>query len=180
MKKLLFISILLLVISCVPTKTIIKEDSTIQAKFTEVNNQLGVYNAKLDEVSKSIKSTQDRVTELLNENISYEEQKFDSLGRLISVIKQNTNRTNNKEVDTQINETSETVLTLNQVDSIIQSQISKLEYERVVVQEKIVTIGLNFLQKLFIILGIIFIVLLALFVIYKIFKPKIPFINKFL
>jgi len=73
--------------------------------------------------------TKEQIAEWLNENIDYEEQKYDSLGRLISTIKQTTNRnggsTTVKQGDTYIYEG----VTVQQVDSIVSAQMKRLRSE---------------------------------------------------
>jgi hypothetical protein len=73
--------------------------------------------------------TKEQIAEWLNENVNYEEQKYDSLGRLISTIKQTASRnggtTTVKQGDTYVYEG----VTVRQVDSIVSAQMKRLRSE---------------------------------------------------
>ena len=79
--------------------------------------------------TETMSKTKEQIAEWLNENVNYEEQKYDSLGRLISTIKQTTSRnggtTTVKQGDTYVYEG----VTVQQVDSIVSEQMKQLRSE---------------------------------------------------
>ena len=60
--------------------------------YSEITNELKTQRTQLDKVTETMSKTKEQIAEWLNENIDYEEQKYDSLGRLISSIRQTTSR----------------------------------------------------------------------------------------
>ena len=84
---------------------------------------------QLDKVTETMSKTKEQIAEWLNENVNYEEQRYDSLGRLISTIKQTTSRnsgtTTVKQGDTYVYEG----VTVQQVDSIVSEQMKRLKSE---------------------------------------------------
>ena len=97
--------------------------------YSEITDELKTQKMQLDKVTETMSKTKEQIAEWLNENIDYEEQKYDSLGRLISSIKQTTSRnggtTTVKQGDTYVYEG----VTVQQVDSIVSAQMKQLRAE---------------------------------------------------
>ena len=108
------------------------EIKSFKADYSEITDELRTQHTQLDAVTEAISSTKEQLAEWENENITYEEQKYDSLGRLISTIKQTTNRNGGstvvKQGDTYVYEG----VTVQQVDSIVSVQMKQLRSELVV------------------------------------------------
>ena len=100
-----------------------------KADYSEITNELKTQRTQLDKVTETMSKTKEQIAEWLNENVNYEEQKYDSLGRLIGTIKQTTSRnggtTTVKQGDTYIYEG----VTVQQVDSIVSVQMKQLRSE---------------------------------------------------
>ena len=137
MKNIIIHNILLMLIvisvfGCTPTKRTASTEIKEKADYSEITNELRTQRTQLDKVTETMSKTKEQIAEWLNENVNYEEQKYDSLGRLISTIKQTTNRnggtTTVKQGDTYIYEG----VTVQQVDSIVSEQMKRLRSELMV------------------------------------------------
>lgn len=134
MKDLIIHNILLMlivisVLGCTPVKRTASTEIRTKADYSEITNELKTQRTQLDKVTETMSKTKEQIAEWLNENVNYEEQKYDSLGRLISTIKQTTSRnggtTTVKQGDTYIYEG----VTVQQVDSIVSEQMKRLRSE---------------------------------------------------
>lgn len=134
MKDLIIHNILLMlivisVLGCTPVKRTASTEIKTKADYSEITNELKTQRTQLDKITETMSKTKEQIAEWLNENIDYEEQKYDSLGRLISTIKQTTSRnggtTTVKQGDTYIYEG----VTVQQVDSIVFAQMKRLKTE---------------------------------------------------
>lgn len=116
-------------IGCTPMKRTASTEIKEKADYSEITNELKTQRTQLDKVTETMSKTKEQIAEWLNENIDYEEQKYDSLGRLIGTIKQTTSRnggtTTVKQGDTYIYEG----VTVRQVDSIVSAQMKRLRSE---------------------------------------------------
>lgn len=117
------------IMGCTPMKRTASTETKEKADFSEITNELKTQRTQLDKVTETMSKTKEQIVEWLNENIDYEEQKYDSLGRLISSIKQTTSRNGGtnvvKQGDTYIYEG----VTVQQVDSIVSAQMKRLRSE---------------------------------------------------
>jgi len=117
------------VMGCTPMKRTASTEVKEKADYSEITNELKTQRVQLDKVTETMSKTKEQIAEWLNENIDYEEQKYDSLGRLISTIKQTTSRNGGtnvvKQGDTYIYEG----VTVQQVDSIVSAQMKQLRSE---------------------------------------------------
>ena len=127
--NILLMLIVILVLGCTPTKRTASTEIKTKADYSEITNELKTQRTQLDKVTETMSKTKEQIAEWLNENVNYEEQKYDSLGRLISTIKQTTSRnggtTTVKQGDTYIYEG----VTVQQVDSIVSEQMKRLRSE---------------------------------------------------
>ena len=133
MKHLIIHNILLLIVisvlGCTSTKRTASTEIKSKADYSEITDELRTQRTQLNKVTETMSKTKEQIAEWLNENVNYEEQKYDSLGRLISTIKQTTSRnggtTTVKQGDTYIYEG----VTVQQVDSIVSAQMKRLRAE---------------------------------------------------
>lgn len=137
MRSIIFHNILLIFIwvcitlqvGCTPVKRMASTQIKEKADYSEITNELKTQRTQLDKVTETMNKTKEQIAEWLNENIDYEEQKYDSLGRLISTIKQTTSRNGGtnvvKQGDTYVYEG----VTVQQVDSIVSAQMKQLRSE---------------------------------------------------
>ena len=127
--NLLIFILVSVVVGCTPIKRTSSTEIKEKADYSEITNELKTQRAQLDKVTETMSKTKEQIAEWLNENIDYEEQKYDSLGRLISTIKQTTSRnggtTTVKQGDTYVYEG----VTVRQVDSIVSAQMKRLRSE---------------------------------------------------
>ena len=127
--NLLIFILISVAVGCTPIKRTASTETKEKADYSEITNELKTQRTQLDKVTEAISKTKEQIAEWLNENIDYEEQKYDSLGRLISSIKQTTTRnggtTTVKQGDTYIYEG----VTVQQVDSIVSAQMKQLRSE---------------------------------------------------
>lgn len=138
MRQTAFHNIFLLIYICISVlagctvKRKAQTEIKSKADYSEITDELRTQHTQLDAVTEAISSTKEQLAEWKNENINYEEQKYDSLGRLISTIKQTTNRNGGstvvKQGDTYVYEG----VTVQQVDSIVSAQMQQLQSELVV------------------------------------------------
>ena len=117
------------IMGCTPMKRTASTEVKEKTDYSEITNELKTQRTQLDKVTETMSKTKEQIAEWLNENVNYEEQKYDSLGRLISTIKQTTNRNGGtnvvKQGDTYIYEG----VTVQQVDSIVSAQMKRLRSE---------------------------------------------------
>lgn len=174
MKHLIIHNILpmLIVISvfgCTPTKRTASTEIKSKTDYSEITNELKTQRTQLDKVTETMSKTKEQIAEWLNENVNYEEQKYDSLGRLISTIKQTTSRNGGtnvvKQGDTYIYEG----VTVQQVDSIVSAQMKRLRSElEAKGTEKKEPQRISTLGYILALVKLILIVLVVSFVIYNI------------
>ncbi len=86
---------------------------------------------------RSVSELRETMAEWLNENIDYEEQRYDSLGRLISNIRQTTNRAGGKSVSKTDSQSVYVGLTAEQVDSLLSVRLSAMKAD-LLTKEKVV------------------------------------------
>lgn len=127
--NLLIFILVSVAVGCTPIKRTASTETKEKADYSEITNELKTQRTQLDKVTETMSKTKEQIAEWLNENIDYEEQKYDSLGRLIGSIKQTTNRNGGtnvvKQGDTYIYEG----VTVQQVDSIVSAQMKQLRSE---------------------------------------------------
>ena len=157
------------IMGCTPMKRTASTEIKEKADYSEITNELKTQRTQLDKVTETMSKTKEQIAEWLNENIDYEEQKYDSLGRLISTIKQTTSRNGGtnvvKQGDTYIYEG----VTVQQVDSIVSAQMKRLRSEleaKVTKEEEPQPIGVFGCIMIFIMLALV--VFLIIFGIYSI------------
>lgn len=125
----LLIFILVSVVMGCTVKRTTQTETKSKVDYSEITNELKTQRTQLDKVTETMNKTKEQIAEWLNENIDYEEQKYDSLGRLISTIKQTTSRNGGtnvvKQGDTYIYEG----VTVQQIDSIVSAQMKRLRSE---------------------------------------------------
>ena len=128
----LLIFILVSVVMGCTVKRTTQTETKSKVDYSEITNELNTQRTQLDKVTETMSKTKEQIAEWLNENVNYEEQKYDSLGRLISTIKQITSRnggtTTVKQGDTYVYEG----VTVRQVDSIVSEQMKRLRSELMV------------------------------------------------
>ena len=133
MRKICFtinvLAVILLLYGCVPTKKTTRTQIEARTDFSEITDELRTQRTKLDAVTEAMSSTKEQLAEWMNESIGYREQKFDSLGRLISVIEQTTTRNGGKEVAKQGDTYVYQSITIQQIDSIVSEQMKLLKSE---------------------------------------------------
>lgn len=120
------------IMGCTPMKRTASTEVKEKTDYSEITNELKTQRTQLDKVTETMSKTKEQIAEWLNENVNYEEQKYDSLGRLINTIRQTTSRnggtTTVKQGDTYVYEG----VTVQQVDSIVSEQMKRLRSELMV------------------------------------------------
>ena len=156
--NLLIFILVSVVVGCTPIKRTSSTEIKEKADYSEITNELRTQRAQLDKVTETMSKTKEQIAEWLNENIDYEEQKYDSLGRLIGSIKQTTSRNGGtnvvKQGDTYIYEG----VTVQQVDSIVSAQMKQLRSEleaRVTKEEEPQPIGVFGYIMIFVMLALV-------------------------
>ena len=146
------------VMGCTPMKRTASTEVKEKADYSEITNELKTQRTQLDKVTETMSSTKEQLAEWMNESIGYREQKFDSLGRLISVIEQTTTRNGGtnvvKQGDTYIYEG----VTVQQVDSIVSAQMKRLRSEleaKATKEEEPQSIGVVGYIMIFVILALV-------------------------
>lgn len=157
------------VMGCTPVKRTSSTEIKQKVDYSEITNELKTQRSQLDKVTETMSKTKEQIAEWLNENVNYEEQKYDSLGRLISTIKQTTNRNGGstvvKQGDTYVYEG----VTVRQVDSIVSAQMKRLRTELTAKStEKEEPQRINTLGYILALVKLTLIVLVVAFVIYNI------------
>ena len=127
--NLLIFILVSVVMGCTPVKRTSSTEIKSKVDYSEITDELRTQRTQLDKVTETMSKTKEQIAEWLNENVNYEEQKYDSLGRLISSIKQTTSRNGGtnvvKQGDTYVYEG----VTVQQVDSIVSAQMKQLRSE---------------------------------------------------
>ena len=162
MKRICFIVAVLtaLLIGCVPTKKTIKTQIEARTDFSEITDELRTQRTKLDAVTEAMSSTKEQLAEWMNESIGYREQKFDSLGRLISVVEQTTSRNGGKEVAKQGDTYVYQGVTVSQIDSVVAAQMKQLKSELSATSKTTEKRGLAWWQSSLMWVGVLFLILI--------------------
>ncbi len=163
MKTIFFIVAVLtalLICGCVSTKKATKTQIEARTDFSEITDELRTQRTKLDAVTEAMSSTKEQLAEWMNESIGYREQKFDSLGRLISVVEQTTSRNGGKEVAKQGDTYVYQGVTVSQIDSVVAAQMKQLKSELSATSKTVEKRGLTWWQSSLMWAGALFLVLI--------------------
>lgn len=147
----LFFAIALIVIGlfsgCVATKT--KSKATIK---TELSGQSEQVSSSGSSAKTEVEATEkvdysELVTEWLSENIDYQEQKFDSLGNLISQINATTTRSSGKDTDKKESSIIQIGITQEALDSTLDIRLAQIQQKESKVEKEYIKVGLAWWQK---------------------------------
>lgn len=127
MKHCLILSLILTLSCCTPTKRIAKTEVASKSEALQVDSTTQITRQRLDMVMMSVAELRETMAEWRNENIDYTEQRYDSLGRLISTINQKTSRNSGKEIAKTDNVNTYVGLTIEQIDSLFAVRFSSLK-----------------------------------------------------
>ena len=164
MKRIFFIVAVLtalLICGCVPTKKSTKTRIEARTDFSEITDELRTQRTRLDAVTEVMSKTKEQLAEWMNESIGYREQKFDSLGRLISVVEQTTSRNGGKEVAKQGDTYIYQGITIQQIDSIVSEQMKLLKSEMAATSKTMEKRGLAWWQSSLMWAGALFLLLIV-------------------
>lgn len=164
MKRIFFIVAVLtalLIYGCVPTKKTVKTQTEAQMDYLVINNELHTQRTKLDAVTEAISSTKELLGKWLNESTNYSEQRYDSLGRLISSIEQTTTRNGGKEVAKQGDTYVYQGVTVSQIDSVVAAQMKQLKSELSATSKTVEKRGLAWWQISLMWVGALFLLLIV-------------------
>lgn len=165
MRKIYFtinvFAVILLLYGCVPTKNTVKTQTEAQMDYLVINNELRTQRTKLDAVTEAISSTKELLGEWLSESTNYSEQRYDSLGRLISSIERTTTRNGGKEVAKQGDTYIYQGITIQQIDSIVSEQMKLLKSEMAATSKTMEKRGLAWWQSALIWVGALFLLLIV-------------------
>lgn len=160
MKRIFFIVAVLtalLICGCVPTK----KSTKARTDFSEITDELRTQRTRLDAVTEVMSKTKEQLAEWMNESIGYREQKFDSLGRLISVVEQTTSRNGSKEVAKQGDTYVYQGVTVSQIDSVVAAQMKQLKSELSATSKTVEKRGLAWWQISLMWVGVLFLLLIV-------------------
>ncbi len=151
-----FFTVLVLTIySCTPLKRTTATQTTVATDYTQAADDFRKQEQRLDLAIEMLSSTKEQINEWLNENIDYEEQRYDTLGRLTNSIKQTTNRDAGKAGSKTAIADVHIGLSVEQMDSILSARLDVLKSE-IVAKEKVVEkFGLAWWQELLMWSGIV-------------------------
>lgn len=164
MKRIFFIVAVLtalLIYGCVPTKKSTKTRIEARTDFSEITDELRTQRTRLDAVTEVMLKTKEQLAEWMNESIGYREQKFDSLGRLISVVEQTISRNGGKEVAKQGDTYVYQGVTVSQIDSVVATQIKQLKSELSATSKTVEKRGLAWWQRSLMWVGALFLLLIV-------------------
>lgn len=164
MKRIFFIVAVLtalLICGCVPTKKSTKTRIEARTDFSEITDELRTQRTRLDAVTEVMLKTKEQLAEWMNESIGYREQKFDSLGRLISVVEQTISRNGGKEVAKQGDTYVYQGVTVSQIDSVVATQIKQLKSELSATSKTVEKRGLAWWQSSLMWAGALFLLLIV-------------------
>lgn len=164
MKRIFFIVAVLtalLIYGCVPTKKTVKTRIEARTDFSEITDELRTQRTRLDAVTEVMSKTKEQLAEWMNESIGYREQKFDSLGRLISVVEQTTSRNGSKEVAKQGDTYVYQGVTVSQIDSVVTAHMKQLKSELSATSKTVEKRGLAWWQSSLMWAGALFLLLIV-------------------
>lgn len=150
----LFTVLVLMMCGCTPTKRVVKADTLYKSETSQVDSTAQITRKHIDLMVNSVSELKETMEELLNENIDYTEQHYDSLGRLISNIRQTTNRNASKAVSKTDSTSIYIGLSVDRIDSILSARLDVLKSE-ITAKERIAEkAGLAWWQELLIWSGV--------------------------
>nr|DAY36230.1 MAG TPA: protein of unknown function (DUF4969) [Caudoviricetes sp.] len=164
MKRIFFIVAVLtalFICGCVPTKKATKTRIEARTDFSEITDELRTQRTRLGAVTEVMSKTKEQLAEWMNESIGYREQKFDSLGRLISVVEQTTSRNGGKEVAKQGDTYVYQGVTVSQIDSVVTAQMKQLKSELSATSKTVEKRGLAWWQSSLMWAGALFLLLIV-------------------
>lgn len=170
---LFIIYILSVSVGCTPLKRVTKTETVSKTEVSQTDSTEQITRQRLDILMRSVAELRESMSEWTKENIDYTENRYDSLGRLVSSIRQTTNRDSGREAVKTDNTSTYVGVTLEQVDSLFSSRVATIKQDmrtKEVVKEKI---GLSLWQKLLCAAGLISIIIRVLQLLRIIFKKKI-------
>lgn len=151
----------LFICGCVPIKKTAKTQIEARTDFSEIADELRMQRTRLNAVTEAISSTREQLAEWLSESINYREQRYDSLGRLISSIEQTTSRNGGKEVAKQGDTYVYQGVTVSQVDSVVAARMKQLKSELSATSNTVEKRGLAWWQSALMWVGALFLVLIV-------------------
>lgn len=140
---------------CTPTKRVSKTETATKSEILQFDSTAQITSEKIDLVMRSVAEFKETISEWLNENIDYTEQHYDSLGRLISNIRQTTNRSAGETVSKTDNTESTVNLTADRLDSLLAVRFAKLKNDLHSKEAIVEKRGLAWWQDLFVWSGVL-------------------------
>lgn len=154
-------------VGCVPVKRTTQTETVVKSEAMYADSLVQITQERIDLVMRSVSELRETMAEWLNENIDYEEQRYDSLGRLISNIRQTTNRAGGKSVSKTDSQSVYVGLTAEQVDSLLSVRFAALKTDMHTKERVVEKVGLSWWQKTLIGVGVasvtIWIIILLIF-----------------
>ncbi len=167
MKGIIISLTTLIIIGCVPIKKASNTNTRERVEYGRYDSLFRSINNGTDLVLQQYEQSKGQESEVVNENIDYTESRYDTLGRLIAKIEQNTIRGKTRDIERSQNTNTNIGVTVQQVDSIVSIKIEGLKADiktKTVTKEKR---GLMWWQKALIWVGMSSIVILIAFIIIK-------------
>ena len=169
-KSITVLTIAIVAVCCTTAKRAAKSETVAKIESTQVDSTAQVTRQKIDLVMRSVSELREAMAEWLNENIDYTEHRYDSLGRLISSIRQTTNRSTGKETATIADREDNIGFTAVQLDSIVAGRMAEFVSQINTKEAAGVSIGLAWWQKVLMYLGVASIIAGLFFVALRIIK----------
>lgn len=147
-KIITVLALSLTIIGCTSLKRTTASQTTVATDYTQAADAFLKQEQRLDLAIEMLSSTKEQINEWISENIDYEEQRYDSLGRLIGNIKKTTNRASGKETAKTDNKAVYFGLSIQQVDSILSTRLTSLKADLMIKEKTVEKVGLSWWQEL--------------------------------
>lgn len=148
---------------CTPLKRTTTAETVVKSEAMYADSLVQITQERIDLVMRSVSELRETMSEWLNENIDYEEQRYDSLGRLISNIRQTTNRAGGKSVSKTDSQSVYVGLTAEQVDSLLSVRLSAMKADLLTKEKTTEKVGLAWWQRWLIQVGITILTVLLIY-----------------
>lgn len=138
---------------CVATKSKSKAATKTELSSQSEQVETNVSSAKTEVEATEKVDYSELIAEWSNENIEWQEQKFDSLGNLISQINATTTRSSGRDSDKKEVKIIQIGITQESLDSTLDVRLAQIKQQETKIEKEYIKVGLAWWQKALMWLG---------------------------
>lgn len=155
---------------CTTTKRVVKTEMISKTATTQFDSTAQVTDRKIDLLLRRLTETNEELSEWATERTDYNVVDYDTLGRIVRLATQTTDRQSGRRNDRHIVDNTSASVTMSQVDSLIRVSEAKIMSKIEEKNANSVSIGLAWWQKGLMYLGVASVIAGLFFVALRIIK----------